>query len=82
MYLCVVPWFSAESVLNRVSGSLLFSRALDRGLLSSKMTYPTQEKKNYQVLLEMYEGSFKSRGATIHLNNDLIHVIICGCSYD
>lgn len=37
--LFVVPWFSAGSVLNRVSGSLLSSRALDRGLLSSKTTY-------------------------------------------
>lgn len=38
-YPFVVPWFSAGSVLNRVSGSLLSSRALDRGLLSSKTTY-------------------------------------------
>lgn len=43
-YLFVVPWLSAGSVLNRVSGSLLSSRAFDRGLLSSKTTYSTGDK--------------------------------------
>ena len=35
----VVPWLSAGRILNKVSGSLLSSRALDRGLLSSRTTY-------------------------------------------
>lgn len=40
----LLPWLSEGRVLNKVSGSLLSSKARDRGLLSSKRTYSKGDK--------------------------------------
>lgn len=45
----LLPWWSEGRVLNRVSGSLLSSRARDRGLLSSSRTNSEGDKHQSNV---------------------------------